>query len=133
MSQETSSLCGTRWLGSVKPANRTVEFEFVDGGIESRIGSTRNMGSVVALEPVQGSDRDERQAFLGCLVTRIRGGWEPDSQPDPDENPFDEDTSESPGVIYLEDQHPIPCEDIAAFTLLGDPPLDRSDEARAEG
>jgi hypothetical protein len=34
---------------------------------------------------------------------------------------FVDDTSESPCVIYLEDQHPIPCEDIAAFTLLEDP------------
>ena len=34
---------------------------------------------------------------------------------------FLSDTSESPCVIYLEDQHPIACEDIAAFTLLEDP------------
>ena len=34
---------------------------------------------------------------------------------------FLDETSESPCVIYLEDQHPIPCEDIAAFTLLDDP------------
>ena len=34
---------------------------------------------------------------------------------------FLDETSESPCVIYLEDQHPIPCEDIAAFTLLENP------------
>jgi hypothetical protein len=34
---------------------------------------------------------------------------------------FLDDTSESPCEIYLEDQHPIPCEDVAAFTLLEDP------------
>ena len=34
---------------------------------------------------------------------------------------FLDDTSESPCEIYLEDQHPIHCEDISSFTLLEDP------------
>ena len=34
---------------------------------------------------------------------------------------FLDETSESPCVIYLEDQRPIPCEDIAAFMLLENP------------
>ena len=34
---------------------------------------------------------------------------------------FLDETTESPCAIYLEDQHPIPCEDIAAFTMLEDP------------
>ena len=46
---------------------------------------------------------------------------------------FLDETSESPCQMYLEDQHPIPCEDIAAFTLLEDPDPPGSDEVRAEG
>ena len=34
---------------------------------------------------------------------------------------FLDETSESPCEIYLEDQQPIPCEDIAGFTLLENP------------
>lgn len=50
------------------------------------------MSGFVGIEPVPGSDRAERKAFLRCLVSRMRQGpqAEPDPSldPDPDANPF---------------------------------------------
>jgi hypothetical protein len=50
------------------------------------------MSGFVGIEPVAGSDREERKAFLQCLVTRMRYGptaaADLDLEPDPDANPF---------------------------------------------
>lgn len=50
------------------------------------------MSGFVGIEPVHGSDRGERKAFLRCLLTRMRYGPtadpDPELDPDPDANPF---------------------------------------------